>query len=58
LKGTTLAYSQFKTLGLDAAQIPQNIAVTGEYLEGAGGQEAKALFAKGISSLGMEEIED
>lgn len=41
--------SQFKALGLDASMIPKYIEVTNQYLQTQGGQDAVALFAKGVA---------
>lgn len=49
LVGAAQVASQFKALGLDAAMIPQYIEVTNQYLQTQGGQEAVALFAKGVA---------
>jgi hypothetical protein len=54
LKGSAEAYSRFKSLGLNAEQIPQYIAVTSDFLQGAGGQEATKIWDKSMTSLSGE----
>ncbi len=51
LKSGNEAYAQFKTLGLDAAQIPQYIEVTNQFLKKQGGTDIAALFSKGLDAL-------
>ena len=51
LKGANQVYSQFKTLGLDAAAIPQYVDITNSYLQSNGGQSAVDLFSIGIAAL-------
>ena len=55
LQDATQAYSQFKELGVGVDQIPQYIAVTNEYLESQGNDDAMALLQKGLSALNAEE---
>ena len=51
LKSGYEAYAQFKTLGLDAAQIPQYIEVTNQFLKKQGGTDIASLFSKGLEAL-------
>ena len=51
LKSGNEAYAQFKTLGLDAAQIPQYIEVTNQFLKKQGGTDIASLFSKGLEAL-------
>ena len=51
LKSGNEAYARFKTLGIDAAQIPQYIEVTNQFLEKQGGTDIAALFSKGLEAL-------
>ena len=51
LKSSNEAYAQFKTLGLDAAQIPQYIEVTNHFLKKQGGTDIASLFSKGLEAL-------
>ena len=51
LQSSNEAYAQFKTLGLDAAQIPQYIEVTNQFLKKQGGTDIAALFSKGLDAL-------
>ena len=51
LKSGNEAYAQFKTLGLDAAQIPQYIEITNQFLKKQGGTDIAALFSKGLDAL-------
>jgi len=51
LKSGSQAYSQFKTLGLDAAQIPQYIEITNEFLKQQGGTDIASLFSKGLAAI-------
>lgn len=51
LKSSNEAYAQFKTLGLDAAQIPQYIEVTNQFLKKQGGTDIASLFSKGLEAL-------
>ena len=51
LQSGSQAYAQFKTLGLDAAQIPRYIEVTNEFLENQGGTDISSLFSKSLESL-------
>ena len=44
LQSSNEAYAQFKTLGLDAAQIPQYIEVTNQFLKNQGGTDIASLF--------------
>ena len=55
LQGATEAYSRFKSLGLNTEQIPQYIAVTREFLQGSGGEEASKLWDKGVKFLSGSE---
>jgi len=51
LQSSNEAYAQFKTLGLDAAQIPQYIEVTNHFLKKQGGTDIASLFSKGLEAL-------
>ena len=51
LQSSNEAYAQFKTLGLDAAQIPQYIEVTNQFLKKQGGTDIASLFSKGLDAL-------
>jgi len=51
LKSGSQAYAQFKSLGLDPAQIPQYIEVTNEFLKKQGGTDVATLFSKGLEAL-------
>ena len=51
LKSGSQAYSQFKTLGLDASQIPQYIEITDEFLKKQGGTDVATLFSKSLESF-------
>ena len=51
LKSGNEAYAQFKTLGLDAAQIPQYIEITNQFLKKQGGTDIASLFSKGLDAL-------
>ena len=51
LQSSIEAYAQFKTLGLDAAQIPQYIEVTNQFLKKQGGTDIASLFSKGLDAL-------
>ena len=51
LQSSNEAYAQFKTLGLDAAQIPQYIEVTNQFLKKQGGTDIASLFSKGLEAL-------
>ena len=51
LKSSNEAYAQFKTLGLDAAQIPQYIEITNHFLKKQGGTDIASLFSKGLEAL-------
>ena len=51
LKSGNKAYAQFKSLGLDAAQIPQYIEVTNQFLKKQGGTDIASLFSKGLEAL-------
>lgn len=51
LQSSIEAYAQFKTLGLDAAQIPQYIEVTNQFLKKQGGTDIASLFSKGLEAL-------
>jgi hypothetical protein len=51
LQGATQAYAQFKSLGINPAQIPQYIDVTNEFLASEGGTETVNLFKKGVDAL-------
>jgi len=51
LKGASGVYSQFQSLGLDAASIPQYIEITNSYLQSTGGKKAAELFSQGVATL-------
>ena len=51
LKSGNEAYAQFKTLGLDAAQIPQYIEITNQFLKKQGGTDIASLFSEGLEAL-------
>ena len=55
LQGATQAYAQFKELGIGVDQIPQYVAVTNEFLESQGSDDAMTLLQKGLAALNTEE---